>query len=198
MNFRPFLIILFMSFVVLASGCASKSYAVLVESPDGSTGAIIVSNAKGATLINEKNRAVALGGFSSQPFGVQESRLKTDFSDALSAEPALPKSFLIYFKLGATTLTPESEAMIPTVLETIRSRGQAAVSVIGHTDTVGDDRVNEKLAYERAQLIAGLLQANGLKTIELIVNSHGERNLLIKTADNVPEPRNRRVEVTVR
>jgi hypothetical protein len=30
------------------------------------------------------------------------------------------------------------------------------------------------------------------------VTSHGEGDLLVKTRDNTPEPRNRRVEITVR
>jgi peptidoglycan-associated lipoprotein len=34
--------------------------------------------------------------------------------------------------------------------------------------------------------------------IHITVVSHGERNLLIATPDNTPEPKNRRVEITVR
>jgi outer membrane protein OmpA-like peptidoglycan-associated protein len=33
-------------------------------------------------------------------------------------------------------------------------------------------------------------------TVEII--SHGETDLLVKTADETPEPRNRRVEISVR
>lgn len=183
--------------VLFLSGCASKSYAVLVDSPDGSTGAITVTNAKGTTVINKKQQGMALDG-SSAPFDVKQEQIERDFSSAIAAQPVLPKQFQIYFQTGGTSLVPESEILLNNVLETVRTRGVAAVSVIGHTDTVGDEAINEKLALGRAQSIAERLQAAGLKTIELTVTSHGERNLLIKTPDNTAMPQNRRVEVTIR
>ena len=42
-----------------------------------------------------------------------------------------------------------------------------------------------------------LIQA-GIVSSMIEVTSHGEADLLIKTADEVAEPRNRRVEITVR
>lgn len=183
---------------LLVSGCAAKSYAVLIESPDGSTGAIIVSNSKGATLINQKQRAVPLDGAASDLFSVPQKSLEQDFSAALAAQPPLPQAFMLYFENATTRLTPESAALIPGVLDTVRRRGQAVVSVTGHTDTLGDERLNDRLSSERAEAIVKLLKANGLKAIELVVSSHGKRNLLVKTPDNTAEPRNRRVEITVR
>jgi outer membrane protein OmpA-like peptidoglycan-associated protein len=183
---------------LLSSGCASKTYVVLVESPDGSTGAIDVRTDKGLTRIDQKGYAVALDGSSAKPFLVAEPRLDKDFSAARAAQPALPKSYLLYFRTGGTRLTEKSQAEIPDVLRTVRERGPSAVSVIGHTDTVGSKTSNEDLGLLRARDIARQLQENGLQALELLVTSHGEGNLLVKTRDNTPEPANRRVEVTVR
>lgn len=182
----------------LGSGCASKSYVVLVESPDGSTGAIEVRTDKGLTRVDQKGYAVNLDGSSAKPFQVADPQLVKDFSAARAAQPALPKSYLLYFKTGGASLTDKSQAEIPEVLQTVRERGPSAVSVIGHTDTVGSKAYNEQLGLLRARAIAGQLQDNGLQALELVVTSHGEGNLLVKTPDNKPEPANRRVEVTVR
>ena len=38
----------------------------------------------------------------------------------------------------------------------------------------------------------------GLASASIAVTSHGEADLLVRTADGVFEPRNRRVEITVR
>jgi outer membrane protein OmpA-like peptidoglycan-associated protein len=38
----------------------------------------------------------------------------------------------------------------------------------------------------------------GLDPTLIEIVSHGEADLLVPTADDVPEPRNRRVEITVR
>jgi outer membrane protein OmpA-like peptidoglycan-associated protein len=183
---------------IAVTGCASKSYVVLVESPDGSTGAIVVDSGSGGMLVNRKNQGVALDGTGAAPFDVEAGRLQADFAAAQSAQPVLPTRFQVYFLTGGSSLTPESDAFIPIVLEDVRRRGVAAVSIIGHTDTMGDGGYNERLGMLRAYSIASLLQKNGLQALELTVTSHGKRNLLVPTADNVDEPRNRRVEVNIR
>ena len=45
---------------------------------------------------------------------------------------------------------------------------------------------------------ADKLKAAAAEAVHLDITSHGERNLLVPTPDNTAEPRNRRVEVTVR
>ncbi len=70
--------------------------------------------------------------------------------------------------------------------------------MIGHTDTEGDADGNEKLGMQRAQTVSQLITGAGIKVVEQTVTSHGERDFLVKTPDNTAEPKNRRVEVTVR
>lgn len=186
-------------FALLTTGCASsKSYVVLMESPDGSTGAIVVETAKGTTRIDTRQHGVALDGADMSTFAVEQPRIDKDFSSALAAQPALPKTYQLYFQTGGTALTPQSQAAVQDLLSTLRERGPSAVSVIGHTDTTSGAAWNEKLGLRRAQHIATLLQTAGLQALELLVTSHGESNLLIPTADETPEPKNRRVEVTIR
>lgn len=183
---------------LLSTGCASKSYVVLMESPDGSTGAIEVRTDKGLARVDQKGYGVNLDGRSATPYQVEQPRIDKDFSAARAAQPALPKSYLLYFRTGGAKLTAKSQAEIPEVLQTVRERGPSAVSVIGHTDTVGSKLDNEDLGLLRARAIARQLQDNGLQALELVVTSHGEGNLLVKTPDNTPEPANRRVEITIR
>jgi outer membrane protein OmpA-like peptidoglycan-associated protein len=72
------------------------------------------------------------------------------------------------------------------------------VGVIGHTDTLGDKLYNLNLSMRRAAAVRDLLVQNGVPAKHMETTSHGEKNLLIKTGDNVGEPKNRRVEVVVR
>jgi outer membrane protein OmpA-like peptidoglycan-associated protein len=69
---------------------------------------------------------------------------------------------------------------------------------VGHTDTEGTRKMNQQLGMERAMEIKKLLVAQGIDPRIIEVTSHGEGNPLIKTPDDVPEPRNRRVEVILR
>jgi outer membrane protein OmpA-like peptidoglycan-associated protein len=116
----------------------------------------------------------------------------------MAAQPPLPVSFMLYFKAGGAVLTDESRALIPAILDAARKHPVADVSVIGHTDTVGNSEANEKLGLQRAQSVAEIIKKAGLQVHDLTVASHGEKNPLVATPDNTAEPKNRRVEITVR
>jgi outer membrane protein OmpA-like peptidoglycan-associated protein len=63
---------------------------------------------------------------------------------------------------------------------------------------MGDSQYNYELGMKRAQRVAGILLGQGVKESDLFVSSHGDSDLLVKTARGVAEARNRRVEVIVR
>ena len=181
------------------AGCASqpKSYVVLLESPDGTTGQVAVKGRQGEQLLSKARDAAPLDG-SSAPAPVDEAKFKRDFGDAIAARPALPEHFLLYFESGGTKLTAQSASQLDKIIDSAGKRPAVDVSVIGHTDTAGKGALNEALALKRANAVADLLKQRGIKVLALAVESHGERNLLVKTPDNTPEPRNRRVEISIR
>jgi outer membrane protein OmpA-like peptidoglycan-associated protein len=199
--------------LLVVTGCATqKSYVVLMDNADGTVGKLAVSGTKGEAsgaksdvLLSKPRTGVDLDGKATTPYAVDENRIKKDFGEAIAAQPPLPVSFMLYFKAGATELTAESEALKPAILAAVRTHPAPDVSVIGHTDTVGDSDANERLGLERAQIVADIIKAEIKKAesikkddIHVTVVSHGERNLLVATQDNTPEPKNRRVEITVR
>lgn len=181
----------------LLGGCAQKSYVALLESPDGTTGQVIVKSNKGEQVISTARQGAPLDG-SSAPAPVDEAKLKKDFADAMAARPLPADHFQLYFESGGAVLTADSGAMLPKIVEAASKRPAVDISVIGHTDTVGKADQNEALALKRANTVAELLKAKGLKAHALTVESHGERNLLVKTPDETAEPRNRRVEISIR
>lgn len=181
---------------LLLVGCASKSYVVLLENPDGSTGQVIVKGQKGEQIIKTAHYGALVDG-STLAAPVEENKIRKDFGDAMAARPKMPEHYLLYFQAGAT-LTEESEALIPKIIAEAADRPAVDVSVIGHTDTVGNEKDNEELALKRATTIAELLKEKGLKVHTLSIESHGERNLLILTPDNTVETKNRRVEISIR
>ncbi len=181
------------------SGCASqpKSYVVLLESPDGTTGKVVVTGNKGEQMIAKARFAAPMDG-SQASTPVDEAAFKKDFSAAMAARPALPEHFLLYFESGGTLLTQQSMAALDKIIEVAKQRPAVDMSIIGHTDTPGTAELNESLAHQRAVAVADLLKQKGLTAHALSVESHGERNLLVRTPDETAEPRNRRVEVSIR
>ncbi len=190
--------------VILMAGCAHKpkysdSYVVLMENTDGSSGKITYSDNKNkAVTLDEPGTALHLEKAAAGAYPAPPEKVAADFFDATAARPQLPVSFMLYFESGDVKLTPESEALIQGVLAEVENHAAPDVSIIGHTDTVGSARDNDELGQQRAQAIASMIKAAGLKTSDITVTSHGEHNLLIATPDNTDEPRNRRVEITVR
>ena len=71
--------------------------------------------------------------------------------------------------------------------------GRPTLFVAGHTDTVGGDGHNLKLSQARAQSISRWFKSHGLR-IPVAYEGFGESALAVKTADNVDEIRNRRVD----
>ncbi|MDW5417666.1 OmpA family protein [Iodobacter sp. CM08] len=181
---------------LLLQACASESYIVLLENPDGHTGAVTVSGAKGKQLIKTAGDGALLDG-SQAPAPVAADKIRKDFGEAMAARPQIPKRFILYFQSDAT-LTIESEGQLPAIIAEAAGRPVVDVSVVGHTDTMGKADDNTALALVRATVVANLLKEKGMKYHDMTIESHGERNLLVPTPDEVYEPKNRRVEVSVR
>lgn len=184
----------FLLLAVLLGGCAPKSYVVLIPSPDGSVGAVVVKGQKGEQILTRAGQAGSLDGGALQ---VDDKQIKQDFGDTMAALPKIPVKFLLYFTTG-TTLTSESESLIPKIVADAKTRPAVDISVIGHTDTLYTDPYNNQLALRRATKVSELLTQKGLKANSMTIESHGKRNLLVPTPDNTWEPKNRRVEVSIR
>lgn len=175
-----------------------NAYLVLLPEADGSVGQVTFKSQGAETTLAQANAATRLGGAAGNTFTVAPDKVAKDFAAALAASPTLPKTWVLYFEAGGTRLVPASQALLEAVKAEVAARSAPDMSIIGHTDTAGDAAINERLGLERARVVAGLITAAIGQKVPTQVASHGETNLLIKTPDNVAEPRNRRVEVTVR
>jgi outer membrane protein OmpA-like peptidoglycan-associated protein len=189
--------------LLLSSSCASttKSMVVLQSDPDGTTGEVVVANRGGSQVLTQSGHATEITNATaapSTPFHVEGGQVAQTFGPALAAQPDPPLRYLLYFQSASTTLTAESGKLIPEILSTVKTRRSTDLSIVGHSDRKGTRQRNYRLALDRALAIKNLLISKGVDPSIIEAESHGEDNLLIKTEDEVVEPRNRRVEVTVR
>jgi outer membrane protein OmpA-like peptidoglycan-associated protein len=178
-----------------------QAQVVLLPDPgDAAVGRAVVSNPAGAVELSAaRESTTASSGQAPAPVTVlNEADANRLFGDVLSALPPAPQQFVLYFRFESDDLTDESRALVPRVLEALRSRPFPDVAVIGHTDTTGDAARNVELGLRRANAIRAQLVQAGISPDVIEVTSHGEADLLVKTADGILEPRNRRVEITVR
>ncbi len=174
---------------------------VLAPDPeDKESGHLIVSAGGAQVELTEAyaSTTIASGGSPAVPVTLDEADVQRMFGDVLAIVPAAAQHFNLYFETGSDILTSASVDLVDEVIAAVRDRVAPEVSVIGHTDTTGSAETNFGLGLKRAQLIRNRLITAGLDAWLIDVVSHGEADLLVPTADNVAEARNRRVEVTVR
>lgn len=208
---RPFVSVLAALVAALALTCGPKrivepiepGHALIVILPDPdsrATGQATIWNKAGsADLTRERDAvAVAAGRRPGPVTKIASEEVDRLFGAALAALPPEPRNFTLNFKFESDELTDESARLVPSVLVVVSQRSDPEVSVIGHTDTMGLAKANVELGMKRARFVRNLLVKAGLDAATIEVVSHGEAALLVRTPDETPEPRNRRVEITVR
>jgi outer membrane protein OmpA-like peptidoglycan-associated protein len=178
-----------------------QALVVLLPDPgDGTVGRAVVSNPAGTAELAASHESTSI--FPNQPPGPVRVMSQADaqrlFGDALSALPPAAQHFILYFRFESDELTDQSRALLPQVLQAVKGRPFPDVAVVGHTDTTGPAASNVELGLRRANAIRTVLVDAGVGAALIEVTSHGETDLLVKTADEVLEPRNRRVEITIR
>jgi outer membrane protein OmpA-like peptidoglycan-associated protein len=181
------------------AACASGDRVVLLPNEDGAPSTITVSNSGGTAVIDQPGAAVAVARPTSAPTAltISDADVKKDWADALAFQPPRPVVLLLYFVLDTSEMTKESRAELPRLLDLIRQRPAPEVVISGHTDRSGDPKYNEELGLRRANAVRRAVEAIGVPPDLITVVSHGSGDPLVKTSRPF-EPRNRRVEITVR
>jgi peptidoglycan-associated lipoprotein len=178
---------------------------LLLPDPDGgTTGRASVASkgtSKPASVDLAKPRESTLVGLNGSPTKVtvlSDDEVQKQFGSLLSSLPPAPQHFVLYFRFESDELTAESRALVPDILRAVKERPVPEVVATGHTDTTGTPASNFELGMKRATMVRALLAEAGLDSASVEVTSHGEAALLVRTPDDTYEPRNRRVEITIR
>jgi outer membrane protein OmpA-like peptidoglycan-associated protein len=190
-----------LGFALLAACSNTRdNLVVVIPEPDGHVGAVTVQSDSGRLLLDQAYAAAGAGSgaHAMKAVPVTQEDVRATFSRALDAQPIPPKSYILYFERDSDTLTKESKAAFEAVFTEIARRQASEIVVTGHTDMTGALDYNDKLSLERAKAVRKLFLARGLPEDSVLTAGRGKREPLVKTADNVAEARNRRVEITVR
>lgn len=173
---------------------SSSTQIVLLDS--NKTSAITFKNTQKEELLSVPNEYLSINNLNeNKKVVLSKNEVNDKFSNIIRSNIEKPVSYTMYFT-NADELDKSSTLLTPKIKETIKKRFPCEVSIIGHTDTLGSAELNKKVSLKRAQTTAKIFKDENISRIDIY--SFGEANLLIKTADNVLEPRNRRVEIQIR
>jgi|SRR5688572_11966475 outer membrane protein OmpA-like peptidoglycan-associated protein len=189
----------------LLGACAAghpPQLVVVLPEADGKVGTVVVTGVEGggSTTLNKPYAAARIDtvGGKSEPRTISDGEVRKSFGAALAAQPIRPISFQLYFMEGTDEYTPESKEAFEKVFAEVAKRKVAEIAVIGHTDTVGAVEFNDALSLKRAARVRNDFTGRGIPTDSISIAGRGEREPVVPTPDDVSEPRNRRVEISVR
>jgi outer membrane protein OmpA-like peptidoglycan-associated protein len=151
---------------------------------------------------NIDDQALTIGlRFDLHPDSVRESAMPAPLAEPApqpvreTAAPPPPRQFLVFFGFNKSNLTTDAEGVVSNAAATAKQMGSASLVIVGHADTSGSDKYNQKLSERRASAVRSALAAQGIDDSKITASGLGETSLLVQTADNVKEPQNRRATI---
>jgi OOP family OmpA-OmpF porin len=119
----------------------------------------------------------------------------------IDASAPLPKSAPLYvadtvlFDTGSATVRPEFAGLLDLGVVLLTQNPQVTVTIIGHTDSVGDEQANLTLSQLRVDAALAYLQAKGIDTATRVIGiAKGEADPVGDNATAEGRRLNRRVE----
>ena len=187
---------------MVLTGCAApRQSIVLVPDPAGHVGAAEVRTAVGAQVLQKSGDMTRTQGAKAAPSALttaDKAFVDATFGEALAVEPPPAETFTLLFENGSSVLRADSLGQLDDIATASQQRKAVRVTISGHTDAVGSDKLNDALARARTEEVQQQLLRRRVPAALMSTSSHGKGNPLIPTPDGVAEPRNRRVVVIIR
>lgn len=89
----------------------------------------------------------------------------------------------VFFDLNKATLRPESYVELNKLKEFLTANPTLKIEIGGHTDTRGDDKVNQALSDARAKSVLDYLVSQGIAATRLTSKGYGETKTVVSDAE---------------
>lgn len=104
---------------------------------------------------------------------------------------------IIEFESGSATLTPAGLQILEDMTSALQRVGDKPVTIIGHTDNVGNPSANLMLSNQRAEAVKQYLIDHGIDAARLSTAGKGDRDPIASNETSEGRMRNRRIEFSV-
>jgi len=108
-----------------------------------------------------------------------------------------PVSYMVFFNLGSTKLSDQDQNTVAQAAQVYKTKANARVTVTGYADTVGSPSANMALSQQRANVVKNLLVQSGVPAAAITTAASGDTGLLVETAAQTNQPKNRRVVIVI-
>ncbi len=188
--------LVFGSLPALAQGSPSADQIINSLKPSGN---LVLGGTRGIRLAAPSGDATAPAA--TAPATPQQPRVASSRPVAVPVAPqaAGPSvNLTVNFANGSAELTPDAIRTLDELGRALASKDLSAYRfrIEGHTDTVGSREYNQALSERRAAAVVDYVARKyGVDPARLQAVGMGEEGLLVQTAPQTAEPRNRRVQV---
>ena len=102
-----------------------------------------------------------------------------------------------FFDFDKATLKPAGKAKLDDLVGKVKGINLEVIIAVGHTDNVGSDVYNQKLAVKRAESVKAYLVSKGIEKNRIYTEGKGEKQPVADNKTSEGRAKNRRVEIEV-
>lgn len=102
-----------------------------------------------------------------------------------------------FFDFDKTVLKADGKAKLDDLVSKLNGMDLEVIIAVGHTDSIGTDAYNEKLAIRRAEAVKAYLVSKGVETNRVYTEGKGEKQPVADNKTAEGRAKNRRVEIEV-
>lgn len=103
----------------------------------------------------------------------------------------------LLFDFGKSTLSAAAKQNIDNLSESLNKYPDTDILVVGHTDAVGSDAVNDRLSLERANAVVSYALSKGVAGGRLKASGKGKHEPIASNETEEGRALNRRVEIVI-
>ncbi|GAB4033019.1 PA14 domain-containing protein [Spirosoma jeollabukense] len=104
----------------------------------------------------------------------------------------------VQFEQSSYILLPESSAELDQLVAILKKNPRWTIDIVGHTDNIGDPRLNLALSENRAKVVSSYLTRRGIADERVTSKGYGGTRPIADNAIENERSKNRRVEITIR
>ena len=102
-----------------------------------------------------------------------------------------------FFDFDKAVLKPAGKASLDELTTKLEGMNLEVIIAVGHTDSIGTDAYNEKLAMRRAEAVKTYLRGKGIDANRIYTEGKGEKQPVADNKTSAGRAKNRRVEIEV-
>jgi OOP family OmpA-OmpF porin len=102
-----------------------------------------------------------------------------------------------FFDFDKSALKPEGRAKLDDLIGKIKGINLEVIIAVGHTDSVGSNKYNQKLSVNRSESVKAYLVSKGIEKNRVYTEGKGETQPVADNKTSAGRAKNRRVEIEV-